>query len=127
MGDAEETRLESDQGVAHDQVLRRLGTQVEHDLPVLRITRRDHGTLVDEYRDMGREALIDAPFENGAEQVGFGRYVCHGSVAPLTRGLGVQRRITFSDGVRASMKPCRLKMRSAYFMRFAAAFGSSMP
>jgi hypothetical protein len=37
------------------------------------------------------------------------------------------RRMTFSEGVRASMKPWRLKMRSAYFMRGAAAFGSSMP
>ena len=37
------------------------------------------------------------------------------------------RRMTFSEGVRASMKPWRLKMRSAYFMSGTAVFGSSMP
>ncbi|BBN86985.1 hypothetical protein AZSP09_00080 [Azospira sp. I09] len=36
-------------------------------------------------------------------------------------------RITFSEGVRASMKPWRLKMRSAYFISGAAVFGRSMP
>ena len=49
--------------------------------------------------------------------------------APETghRGSNGQRRMTFSEGVSASMKPWRLKMRSAYFISGAAALGSSMP
>lgn len=35
--------------------------------------------------------------------------------------------ITFSEGVSASMKPWREKMRSANFITGAAAFGNSMP
>jgi len=38
-----------------------------------------------------------------------------------------QRRITFSEGVSASMYAGRLKMRSAYFSNGAAFFDNSMP
>lgn len=43
-------------------------------------------------------------------------------------GVGwVQRRMTFSEGVSASMKAGRLKMRSAYFSSGAAFLLMSMP
>ena len=37
-----------------------------------------------------------------------------------------QRRIARSDGVNASIKPCREKIRSAYFINAAADLGTSI-
>ena len=134
MRDTTKTGLKSDEIIRHLHLTGRIRRQVQHDLAIACVTRRNAGVLIHQGREVRRESLIDTPFPDGAQQVRLGRYGAHGysirrcqAQGARHRGFHNQRRITFSEGVRASMKPCRLKMRSAYFMSGAAVLGSSMP
>ncbi|MNC98650.1 hypothetical protein D3C83_166780 [compost metagenome] len=69
---------------------------------------------------MRRIAVVDAPLEKGAQQVRLGGNLFH-------RGADRYLRITFSEGVSASMNAGREKMRSAYFISGAASLPSLTP
>lgn len=84
--DAAEAGLAGDEVVAHVQVLHGLGAEVEHDLAVAHVLARHQGVGVDLDGDVGREALVDAPLVEGAQQVGLGGYDAHGLGAVRARG-----------------------------------------
>ena len=142
LGNAPETGLKGDHLVADHQALGRIDADVEDDLPILDELARHQGPVIDSDGHVGRQPLIGAPLVDGADQIGLGGDFTHGAdlragkrrarrpahgAAGSTAPAMAQRRITFSEGVIASMKPWRLKMRSAYFISGAAALPRSMP
>src|SRR5262249_58137734 len=100
------------------QAVRRERPDVEDDLAVAHVLDGNARALVDRDQDLRGVAVVDAPFVHGAQQVRLGR-------RRLARGGHL--RITFSEGVSASMNAGLENNRSAYFMRGAAAFGSDIP
>ena len=110
------TCLEIDKFVTDEQTLCGIRSQIEHDLTVANKLARHAGSLINVNRNVGSEAVVTAPLPDGTEQIGLGRRKFHAYL-----------RIAFSDGVSASMKPWRLKIRSAYFISGAAALPRSIP
>ena len=104
---AAETRLELDEVVAELQRAGRLEADVEHDLAVLHVLASAPARCVDEHRDIRREAVVGAPVVQRADQVRAGRRALR--VAGAIGGVVMRRasrrylRMTFSDGVSASM------------------------
>src|SRR5258708_6481848 len=78
----------------------------------LRLGLRLHARL--RALDVEGHAVAGLAREERAQQIGFGRYFLH-------------FRMTFSDGVSASMNAGREKIRSAYFISGAAVLPSLMP
>jgi hypothetical protein len=123
------------------EVGRRLVADVEHDLAITHMFSRDARAGVDSHGEVGGKTVVAAPLVNGAYQVRLGRRQSH--ICPhnelISRAWSVGRRghgkmgrcaylrMAFSEGVSASMKPWRLKIRSPYFIRGAAALDSSIP
>src|SRR5690606_29825545 len=89
--DAAEARLELEQLVADVQPVGGLGGDVQHDLAVAHELAWDERALVDRHRDERPVAVVRAPLVDGADEIRLRRYFGH------------QRRITFSEGVSASM------------------------
>ena len=52
--------------------MRGIGTGVEHDAAVAHMLARHTRATVDNHLQIGCEALIDAPFMNGADQIRLG-------------------------------------------------------
>ena len=102
--DAEaETRLELDEIVAESQAARGLEADVEHDLVVLHVLHRHLYAGIHMHRDVGREAVVGAPLVQRAQQVGPGRSALPVGAEGLCHAARTYLRITFSDGVSASM------------------------
>ena len=94
---------------------------------------------VDLHREVGREAVVRAPFADGADEVRLGGLLGHGE-EDITRG-GRRRQCAAADialppghfrmprsaEVSASEKAGRANSRSAYFISGAACFGITMP
>src|SRR5690242_8558733 len=109
---AVEACRELDQVIADLEVARSVGTDIEDDLAVAHVFHRHARGAVHYDRDVRRQTVVHAPFPDGADQVR-----CGG-------GRLLHLRMTFSDGVNASMNAGLLKIRSAYFINGAACLGS---
>src|SRR5204862_4627116 len=113
--DAGEARRELDLLVAHLQLVHGRGRDVERDLAVPHVLRGHLRARIDLDREMRGVAVVHAPLVERAKEIRLGGDLLHYFL------------ITFSDGVSASMKAGREKMRSAYFMSGAAGLPSLMP
>lgn len=152
-----EPRGALDRFVAHVQPAGGERPDVEDDLAVAYVLHGDMGLRIDDDRQVRRQTVVDTPFIKGAQQVRLGGrllshawdptmswvilFDCDAMDAMLRasmvrlhsmggqRGGGLRHyfRMTFSEGVSASMKAGRENRRSAYFISGAAVFGSEMP
>src|SRR5258708_34921900 len=112
---------------------------VEEDLAVLDVRGRNARLRVDLDREIWRQAVVRAPFADGADEVGLGGLLGHGirirQPPGHAREPGADPAISDQDYLRiprsaevsASMNAGREKSRSAYFISGAAGFGSWMP
>src|SRR5690606_21272248 len=71
-GDAAEAGLEFDVVVADDQAVGGQGVDVQRDLPVVDVCGGNDGVGIDGDHDVGGVAVIQTPFVQCAQQVGFG-------------------------------------------------------
>jgi len=110
--DAIESRRELDQIIPDLQIARCVSADVENDLAIAHKLQRNTRVSVDFDGDIRGETVVLAPLANGPNQIR-----CRGR-----RSLHL--RITFSEGVNASINAGRLKIRSAYFINGAACFGN---
>ena len=95
--DTAETGLELDQFVPHLQLVGSTGSQIQDDLSFLDELARNQRSTIDLHRDVGRVTVIRTPLMQCTQQVRAGgrcvRGVQHNNYL----------RITFSEGVNASM------------------------
>src|SRR6185369_14507860 len=107
-----EARRELDQLIAHLQLVHSAGRDIEGDLAVADVFRRHLRARIHLHREMRGVAVVHAPLVERAQQIRFG-----GNLGGGHGTIGYSYfRMTFSEGVSASMNAAREKMRSAYFM-----------
>ena len=111
------------------QPVRRERPDVEDDLSVPHVLGRDARVGIDDHLQVRRIAIVDAPVVERPQQVWLLRCgLSHGDLPMRGRVTSARyRRMTFSDGVNASMNAGRLNKRSAYFIRGAACLPSWTP
>ena len=80
-GDTAEAGLKFDQFVADLQLVGRVRPDVEDDLAVADELARHARPLIDLNGNVGREAVVAAPFVDGADQIGFGGRQFHALLA----------------------------------------------
>ena len=109
------SQLDVSQLVANLEVSRSVRADIQHYLTVANKFQRYACTAVYPDGDIRRQPIVSTPFPDGTDQVG----------RRWQRILHL--RITFSEGVSASINAGRLKIRSAYFINGAACFGNWIP